>query len=488
MQIYSGFPSVPLARPAFLTIGNFDGVHRGHQALLGSMIQAARRAGALAGVLTFDPHPMAVLRPDVPLAYLTSPAERAQLIGALGADFALILPFTREIAATSAAEFMRSLVEHLRLRELWVGPDFALGRGREGNIERLTALGPSLGYQLHVVPPLEIAGEPVRSSRVRALLAQEGAVEEAAALLGRPYQVWGEVQRGAGRGHALGYPTANIVPPHDRLVPAHGIYACWAWLGQAEASAAGLPLLGVPAAVSIGTRPTFDNGLPTIEAYLLDFDGDLYGQNLGLSFVKRLRPELRFDGPAALIAQMERDVEATRALLAAPPDDAAPTGSGAAGSDQAGSEDDAPAGVSADREESDAQQGWQELRHTADWAIAVQADSQKQLFARSASAMYRMQDADGARPVTLARLVNVSADNASELLVAYLNRLLLVGEVAGEVYTRFAISEISEGELTGIAYGYHGTPGHTAIKAVTYYDLALEQTPEGWNARITFDV
>ncbi len=450
MRTFQGFPAQPLNQPTFLTIGNFDGVHCGHQALLADMTEAAEAAGAQAGVLTFDPHPLAVLRPDVPLAYLTAPAERARLLGALGADFALILPFTRAVAATSAADFMADLVRHLNLRELWVGPDFALGRGREGNIERLAEIGRDLGYRLHVVARYQPGEEPVRSSRIRTLLAQDGAVERAAQLLGRPYQLWGEVERGARRGRTLGYPTANLAVPADRVVPAYGVYACWAWLGEA----------GLPAAVSVGTRPTFDNGQPAVEAYLLDFSGDLYDQTLGLRFVSRLRPELRFESATALVHQMDRDVEDTRAILGNPPDDS----------------------------EAAAGEGWQELRHTADWTIQVQGASQRQLFARAASAMFQLQDADPRRPVTVARAVSAEGDNVGEVLVAYLNRLLWAQEVAGQMYTRFEISEISERGLLGVAYGYRGAPAHTAVKAATYYDLSVERADAVWTARITFDV
>ena len=311
MQTYLGFPTQPLDRPAFLTIGNFDGVHRGHQMLVSEMVEAAHAAGCGAGLLTFDPHPVAVLRPDLALPYLTSPEERADLLAALGLDFVLILPFDRATAALSAAEFMQQIVARVPLCALWIGPDFALGRGREGNAARLGELGRELGYDLRVTPVYDWHGEPVRSSRIRSLLANDGAVEQAAELLGRPYTVWGEVVHGAERGRTLGFPTANLKLPAGRLVPAYGIYACWAWRGET----------GFPAAVNVGVRPSFDNGHPSVEAYLLDFDGDLYGETLGLSFIHRLRGEQRFADIHALISQMGRDVEATRRTLADPPDD-----------------------------------------------------------------------------------------------------------------------------------------------------------------------
>ncbi len=312
MQTYLGFPTQPLDRPAFLTIGNFDGVHRGHQMLISEMAAAAHAAGCRAGLLTFDPHPLAVLRPDTPLLFLTSPEERADLLAALGLDFVLILPFDRDVAALPAAEFMRRLVERVPLCALWIGPDFALGRGREGSAAQLKEIGRELGYDVQVTRQYDWQGEPVRSSRIRSLLVGEGAVDQAAALLGRPYQVSGPVTVGAQRGRKLGFPTANVVLPEGRLLPAYGVYACWAWRGQT----------GLPAVVNVGVRPSFDNGQPSVEAYLLDFDDDIYGETLGLSFIRRLRGEQRFADIQALIAQIGRDATEARRTLADPTDDA----------------------------------------------------------------------------------------------------------------------------------------------------------------------
>lgn len=451
MEVLSGFPAQPMTRPVFLTIGNFDGVHRGHQSLVVEMVKAARAAGGQAGLLTFDPHPLKVLRPDVPLSYLTTIEERAALLAPLDLDFMLVLPFTRETASTSAADFMRHVRRHMELRELWVGPDFALGRGREGNVTRLAELGESLGYRAHVVTPFDWQGEPVRSSRVRSLLAQQGDVARAGALLGRAYQIWGRVERGAQRGRSLGFPTANLAVPAERLVPAFGIYACWAWRSDR----------GYPAVTSIGVRPTFDNGARTVEAYLLDFSEDLYGETLGLSFIERLREEKRFPSAEALVAQMHADVANARRALASTPDHTPPSGE---------------------------TEFWREIPHSADWAIEVDASSQGQLFARAAAAMYRLQDADFARPVTLAHAFRLTEETMPGMLVSWLNRLLLEQETNGEMYTRFEIEEISASGLRAIVYGHPGTPTHTAIKAVTYYDLVAEPTPSGWTARVTFDV
>ncbi|MCX7707243.1 MAG: archease, partial [Anaerolineae bacterium] len=312
------------------------------------------------------------------------------------------------------------------------------------------------GYTVHVVQPYHWQGEPVRSSRVRNLLAEKGAVTQAAELLGRPYQLWGKVAEGARRGRRLGFPTANLVLPPDRLIPAHGVYACWAWREDA----------GYPAVVNIGVRPTFDNGYRSVEAYLLDFTEELYGETLGLSFIRRLRDEMRFADVSALIAQIRSDAETARQLLSDPPDQAQP---------------------GCWQDEADGRP-WAELRHTADWAIRVTGADAQTLFANTAAAMYWLQDADPRQPITLARSIEVSAANYEELLVAWLNRLLLGQELGQELYTRFEIYEMSDRGLRGVAYGYHGAPSHTAIKAVTYYDLAVQAEKDGWWARVTFDV
>jgi riboflavin kinase/FMN adenylyltransferase len=468
MQTYLGFPDPPLIQSAYLTIGNFDGVHRGHQALVSRMVQAAHDAGCLAGLLTFDPHPLSVLRPDAPLAYLTSADERAEVLTALGLDFVLVLPFSRQVAALSAAEFMSTLAGNIPLRALWIGPDFALGRGREGNAARLSEIGTQLGYSVEVVPPFEWQGQPVRSSRVRTLLGDDGDATQAAELLGRPYQIWGTVTPGAQRGRTIGFPTANLALPAGplppgRLTPANGVYACWAWR---EAR-------GTPAVVNVGVRPTFDNAHRSIEAFLLDFSGDLYGETMGLSFVRRLRGEQRFSSIDALVQQIEADVASARRVLGDPPDHVEARSWKLEAGDSQGEAAAPP---------------WRELEHTADWAIEVKGDSQRQLFARAAAAMYALQDADPAQPITLARTVSASADNSAELLVAWLNRLLLSQEIGSELYTRFEIHAISPLGLLGTAYGYPGAPSHTAIKAVTYYDLDVTQSSGGWTGRITFDV
>ncbi len=291
---------------AWVTIGAFDGVHRGHQALLRAFVTEAHAHAAPAVVVTFYPHPAEVLGNRPNPFYLSTPEEKAALIAGLGADVLITHPFNRQVARRRARDFMEDLQAHLGLRRLWVGYDFALGRNREGDIPALRRLGEALGYTLHVVEAYRLDGEVVSSSRIRKALAQ-GEVALAGRLLGRPYAVPGEVVPGDGRGRLLGFPTANLAVWPRRMMPAAGVYACWA------ETAAGTH----PAVVNLGVRPTFEPhpAAPRLEAHLLDFSGDLYGQTLTLHFIARLRPEQRFPSAEALAAQIARDVAAARETL-----------------------------------------------------------------------------------------------------------------------------------------------------------------------------
>ncbi len=310
MRVFHALPNPPLDRPCNLAIGNFDGVHRGHQALLGAMIDDARRHGRQAGLLTFDPHPTIVLRPDRVQSYLTTMAERLEALAELPLDFAVVYPFSLETARTPARAFIAALQQALRLAALWVGPDFALGRNREGDVDALQAMGAELGFSVHVIEPQLLQGEEVRSGRVRTYLL-EGDVQAAALQLGRPYQVTGQVVAGAQRGRSIGFPTANLAVPEGRLLPANGVYATWVHLDD-DPVMRGRRLASV---TNIGVRPSFDNGQRTVETHLLDFDGDLYGRPLTLLFAARLRPEQRFPSVDALIAQIGQDAAAARRLL-----------------------------------------------------------------------------------------------------------------------------------------------------------------------------
>ncbi|GAB4404290.1 MAG: bifunctional riboflavin kinase/FAD synthetase [Anaerolineales bacterium] len=304
MLLIDNWEQANLDRDTVATIGAFDGVHRGHQHLIRGLIARARETERLSMVITFHPHPVAVLRPDLEIRYLTTPGEKAVLMEQLSLDILAILPFDAQMAQMPAADFTRALVQHLRMRELWVGPDFALGRNREGDFAALTALGAELGFAVRKVEPFVLDGEVVSSTRIRTLLTQ-GDVRTATRLLGRYPTVAGEVVHGARRGHALGYPTANLEVRQERAVPADGVYAVFAVLGPER-------YFGV---ANIGVRPSFDNGARTVETFILDFDQDIYGCDLVVEFVERLRPEQRFASITDLVRQIGRDVEAARRIL-----------------------------------------------------------------------------------------------------------------------------------------------------------------------------
>ena len=289
-----------------VTIGAFDGAHVGHQVLIRQLVARARALGCQAALITFYPHPSEVLTGPAASRYLTTPGEKAAILERLGIDLLVILAFTRRIARTSASEFLAQVCNALRMRELWVGSQFALGYGRKGDILTLLALGRTLGFELHVVQPVLYEGELVTSSRIRELVLA-GRVREAARLLGRFYSVVGEVVHGDDRGRLLGFPTANLKVRAERIVPLNGVYVGYAWVGEERHQAV----------MNVGVRPTFEDDERLLEAHLLNFDGDLYGTDLLVEFVERLRPETRFDSPEELIAQMHNDTARGREILAA---------------------------------------------------------------------------------------------------------------------------------------------------------------------------
>jgi riboflavin kinase/FMN adenylyltransferase len=289
----------------WLTIGVFDGVHRGHQAILRQLVEGAHAAGSPAGVLTFAHHPAEVLG-HRDLKCLTTPEERAELLSQLGVDAVITHPFDEQVAALSAAEFMRPIKERLGLSRLLIGYDFALGRGREGNASRLAEIGREMGFTVQVVEAVSDESGLISSTVIRKLVSV-GDVVDAAKMLGHPYLITGQVIHGTARGRLIGYPTANIEVPPGKLIPAFGIYACWAEVDGKR----------YPAAISIGIRPTFDNDQRDVrvEAFLLDHDSNLYEKTVKLEFVQRLRDEMKFPSVEALIAQIESDVATVRSIL-----------------------------------------------------------------------------------------------------------------------------------------------------------------------------
>lgn len=304
MQHYHSIESISLQK-AWLTIGSFDGVHRGHQAIIKQLTVGAHAQNSPAIVLTFYPHPIAVLRNLSEPFYITTPDERVQLLGKLDIDAVITLPFTQELANTSAKDFVQKLKEHLDLKLLLVGHNFTLGRGREGNVPYLSRLGETFGYELHTLDTVKTDDEAISSTCIRSLLTK-GDVANAATLLGRPHSISGEVIHGAGRGQSIGIPTANIAFWPKQILPANGVYVCLAhWKGHSQIAAA-----------NIGLRPTFNSEKAiSIEAHLLDFQDNIYGIEVQLEFIQRLRGEQKFSSAESLIKQVRQDILATRAFI-----------------------------------------------------------------------------------------------------------------------------------------------------------------------------
>jgi riboflavin kinase/FMN adenylyltransferase len=304
MRFVHQFEEAQLSEDSVVTIGSFDGVHRGHQALIKQVRASALQLQRAAVVITFFPHPSVVLGRAQPY-YLTAPEEKLVQLNQAGIDLLIELPFTPDTAQVRAADFVDGLVRHVRMRELWIGHDFALGYQREGNAEFLARLGEARGFTVHAVDPLTNDGEIISSSNIRAAL-RAGEVAHAARLLGRPFRLSGKVIPGDGRGKTIGVPTANLDTWQDHAIPANGVYACRAWVGH----------LPYRAAVNIGTRPTVtDETRRTVEAHLLNCDKDLYGLNIALDFFARLRGEQKFASVPELVAQIKADVERTRSIL-----------------------------------------------------------------------------------------------------------------------------------------------------------------------------
>jgi len=304
MSHYHSLEAVSLTG-SWLTIGVFDGVHLGHQQIIRQLTAGAQVSGAPAVLLTFTPHPAKVLAGrEIPC--LTTPDERAEILFGLGVDEVITLPFTRELAELSAENFMAELKQHLGLKKLLIGYDFALGKGRAGNFQRLGEIGKSLDYEILAVEAVRLKDDVISSTLIRQTIA-DGAVALAAVKLGRYYSMQGSVIPGDGRGRTIGIHTANVDLPAGKALPANGVYACWAFVEGEKRSAV----------TNIGLRPTFTGGeaVPRVEAHLLDYSADLYGKTLKLEFVERLRGEQKFPSVEALLAQIRADIERARELL-----------------------------------------------------------------------------------------------------------------------------------------------------------------------------
>lgn len=291
---------------AWLAIGVFDGVHRGHQKMLQMLVNGARAESVPAVVLTFEPHPAIVLGKQVDFKWLSPPDERNTLLMSQGVDHIVLQHFDREFANIGAREFMQKLSQQLGLRRLFVGHDFALGHNRQGDVTFLSEIGKQLNYTVQLIEPVSDQNGVISSTRIRNTI-RAGSVEDASQDLGRYYSVSGRVVHGDGRGRTINVPTANLDVPADKLVPARGVYACWAWLAGKR----------MPAVTNIGTRPTFTSGEQAthVETHILDLHADIYEQEVRLEFVARLREEQRFSSVQELVAQIHADMEQTRSSL-----------------------------------------------------------------------------------------------------------------------------------------------------------------------------
>ena len=302
MKIFHGTENANIARPTVLTLGVFDGLHLGHQRIMQTVVERAKAVDAVATAITFDPHPRAVLHPESAPPLLQTLDQRLANLEVLGIGQAIVIPFTSEFASQPAENFLSEIIhDRLHAKEVYLGKGFAFGRDRGGNIELLRKMSGDLGFTADEVDEVQIRGQRISSSKIRKLL-DEGLVNLARRMLGRPYGVEGVIIRGNRRGHTIGFPTANL-KPHNRVIPRYGVYATATLIdGKWRKSI-----------TNIGVRPTFESDSePSIESYIFDFDGDLYGDVLRVRFLYRIRDERKFNGIDELKAQIEKDTRRAR--------------------------------------------------------------------------------------------------------------------------------------------------------------------------------
>jgi riboflavin kinase/FMN adenylyltransferase len=299
-------PGIPRDRGTVVTVGTFDGVHRGHWAVLQEIRRRAQASDRRSVLVTFDPHPLRIVRPEHAPPLLTTPVEKKEILAESGLDYAAFIGFTEKLSRYEPRQFVEEiLVGRLGVEELVIGYDHGFGRDRSGDAETLRAIGRELGFSVDVVPPVLTEGDPVSSSRIRRAV-QAARLSEARACLGRPYSCRGFVVRGDGRGKELGFPTANLkVPDNGKLIPPPGVYAVRGVLRRGT----------YKGALHMGPRPTFRGSPPTVELHVLDFEGDIYGEEVRVDFIELLREIRPFRTVAALVSQMREDVESVRAIL-----------------------------------------------------------------------------------------------------------------------------------------------------------------------------
>jgi riboflavin kinase / FMN adenylyltransferase len=297
MKIFHGTDNAGISRGTVLTLGVFDGLHLGHQMIMQKMVERAEATNSVPTVITFDPHPRAVLHPENAPPLLQTLDQRLANFEVLGIEQAIVIRFDKEFADQNAEDFLRDIVyERLQAREVYLGKGFFFGKNRGGNIELLKKMSEELGFFADEVPEIRLRGQRISSSKIRELL-KDGKVNLARRMLGRPYGVEGQIVRGFRRGHTIGFPTANL-KPHNRVIPKFGVYA----------TANLIEGVWRRSITNVGVRPTFeDDKEPSIESYIFDFDGDLYGDVLRVRFLHRIRDEKKFNGIDELKAQIERD-------------------------------------------------------------------------------------------------------------------------------------------------------------------------------------
>jgi riboflavin kinase / FMN adenylyltransferase len=306
MQVFRDLGNIPPEfMGSYVTIGNFDGVHRGHIPIFQKLTREAHRENRNAVVITFDPHPKKVLRPEIrPFYLITTIEEKISLTEKQGIDAMVIIPFSLEFSRITAEEFVRGILwDKLRIKKIFIGHDYTFGKNREGNENFLKAFGKNLGFEVAIIKAFRISDKTVSSTQLR-LAILDGDVGTAAILLGRPYNVSGIVVHGKSRGSHLGFPTANI-KPDKVLIPARGVYAVMVNLNESQ----------YPGVLNIGFNPTFSDDELSIEVFLFDFSGNIYGEKLNILFIERIRDEIKFDGPEKLIEQIKQDINQAKAIL-----------------------------------------------------------------------------------------------------------------------------------------------------------------------------
>jgi riboflavin kinase/FMN adenylyltransferase len=304
MEIEQELANIGPQGETLLTIGVFDGVHAGHRYLLETLQQQAAEKNLLSGVVTFNPHPQSILHPHNQLLWLSDPEDRVKSLQKLGINLVAVLTFTPEVAQLSAQEFMSLVKKLLRMRSIMVGPDFTLGRGQEGNIQLLRTLGREMKFSVEVIPPYTINGEVVSSTLIRQALTQ-GDMGKVKRLMGHYFQIGGKVIASDRRGRILGFPTANLDIKPQQALPGNGIYATITQVDDKQ----------FPSATNIGTRPTFGEGEKNVETHLLNYKGDLYGKEIRVEFMQKLRDEQHFPSSEELKAQIRKDIREVEAIL-----------------------------------------------------------------------------------------------------------------------------------------------------------------------------